>query len=281
MMTLSTPRKGFHDLPAEIRNQIYENCSPPVAVLACIRGNLVILERMETAAWYNVKPLNILQLNRRTRAEATGFLFDKCTFAIMLQWQLQTPFEAIFARYSDRIRSSGPQYGGDVLLPHIRNWLIDLRWDLRLHGNSQPRDFKRLLESIVKVLYKNESANSITIKHPCACSTNRFRLLYPDQYWWNYNSAVFRSVQAEGCRTVFDMLEPLTRLHISRTVAFVPMTFRINNSRAENASKPWTGSPHYIEKLCGKDLCHRLTDRIKDTMVRRNLGPQGHDTESA
>ncbi|KAI4124678.1 MAG: hypothetical protein LQ338_004678 [Usnochroma carphineum] len=251
---VSSPHKGLHDLPPEIRDQIYGYCSPSVAVLSHINGKVAVLERVGTAAWYTVKSLNILQLDRKTRAEAAAFLYEKCTFAINLRWQLQTSFEAIFGRQA-RFMRAGTECRVEVSLPEIRHWLIDLKWDSQQYGNSQPRDFRRLLKYIVEEMQKNEGTKSITINHPCECSLNfgGFNILDQDMY----NKVVVRSTtKIEGHRAVFDMLEPLARLQISKAVTFVPTVLAK------------TRFPPYCEYLCKKEFCHQLTNGLKEIMIR-------------
>lgn len=220
-MSKKEPRKGFHDLPPEIRNQIYKYCSPPVAVLSLINGEIAILERVGTDVWYTVRSLPILHLDRKMRAEAITFLHSQCTFAATLR-PGQLRFDAFFGQLARRSLSMEPL--NFKPMPHIRNWLIDLKWNTQQFGNCQPRDFKKLLHSIVDVLYKNDITVTVTVKFPCNCCFlwGGFMVLDTDVYG---NPVTCMPSRAEGHRAVFDMLEPLAKLRVLKRVNFVPTVF--------------------------------------------------------
>ncbi|KAL8708637.1 MAG: hypothetical protein Q9225_007569 [Loekoesia sp. 1 TL-2023] len=247
------PCKGFHDLPPEIRNQIYKYCSPSVAVLSLVNGEIAILERVGTDVWYTVKGLPILHLDRKIRAEATAFLHDQCTFAATLR-PGQVRFDAFFGQLARRSLSMEPL--NLKPMPHIRNWLIDLKWNTQQYGNCQPRDFKKLLDSIVNVLYKNDSTVTVKVKFPCNCCFlwGGFMVLDTDVYG---NPVTRMPSRTEVHRAVFNMLEPLGKLRVLKRVDFVPTVF------------VKTRFPPFFEYSCDKDECHRLTEALGEIMVAK------------
>ncbi|KAL8996575.1 MAG: hypothetical protein Q9188_006536 [Gyalolechia gomerana] len=248
-------RKGFHDLPSEIRNQIYAYSSPSVAVLSFINGEIAILERVGTEVWYTIRSLPILHLDTKTRAEATAFLHDQCTFAAVLRPGL-LGFEVFFGKLA---RQSTREWLNPQPMPHIRNWLIDLKWDTQQVGNGQPCDFKKMLESIVNVLYNNESTVTVTVKYPCNCCFlwGGFMVLDTDVYG---NPVTRMTTGTEGHKAVFDMLEPLAKLPVSKKVDFVPTVF------------VKTRFPPYYEYSCEKDQCHQVSEAIGEIMMAKGNG---------
>ncbi|KAL8833848.1 MAG: hypothetical protein Q9170_004070 [Blastenia crenularia] len=233
------PRKGFRDLPGEIRNQIYGLCSPKLAVLSLINRDLAVLERVGTDVWYTVKSLPILHLDRRTRAEATAYLQEHCTFAVTLR-PAEIRYNAFFGVLPRRPLSMEPPKFKP--LPSIRNWLIDLAWDSQRFGNYQPSEFKKVLRDVVKEICHLGGTVSVTV-----------------------NSDTRMPTREEGNKAVFDMLEPLADFRVPE-VKFIP-TVSVK-----------TRFPPYHEYSCDKVECHRLTDAFKEVMMpgKATKGPYLH-----
>ena len=252
-MSGKEPRKGFHDLPPEIHNQIYRYCSPSVAALTLIDGEISILERVGTDVWYTVKSLPILHLDRNTRAEATAFLYNRCTFAVTIRLR-QLRYDAFYGQLARWSLSLEPLRIKPI--PYIRNWLIDLQWDTQQYGDGQPFELEKALYDIVKILRCNRSPVNITIMYPCNCCFlwGGFMVLDTDALG---HECTRMPTDTEGHRAVFKMLEPLVDLYVVNKVDLVPTVF------------VKTRFPPYLQYLCEKDECHRLTRPLGEIMTAK------------
>ncbi|KAL9024216.1 MAG: hypothetical protein Q9196_006677 [Gyalolechia fulgens] len=240
-MSKGALRKGLHDLPLEIRNQIYGYCSPSVAVLSFLNGEIAILERVGTDVWYTVRSLPILHLDTKTRAEATAYIYHQCTFAAILRPGL-LGLDVFLGKLA---RISRWEWLNPKPMPHIRNWLIDLKWDTQQIGNGQPRDFKKLLQNVVNVIYNSENTVTVTVKYPCNCCFlwGGFMVLDTDVYG---NPVTRMSTETEGHKAVFDMLEPLARLPVWKKVDFIPTVFvKTRFPPYYVGNTPSDGHPHH------------------------------------
>ncbi|KAL9576813.1 MAG: hypothetical protein Q9203_007665 [Teloschistes exilis] len=136
--------RSFNDLPAEIRNMIYNFAKPDVAVLCLVDGQVAIRGREGLNVWkYATKSLTLLQLDRRSRAEATALLYEKCTFAISLRHNQSIGFpllgNCILEAVSDQYQVLSSLHG-------VRNWVIELKWDTGAMGMPQSIAFSHLLK---------------------------------------------------------------------------------------------------------------------------------------
>ncbi|KAL8761980.1 MAG: hypothetical protein Q9194_007625 [Teloschistes cf. exilis] len=123
--------RSFNDLPAEIRNMIYNFAKPDVAVLCLVDGQVAIRGREGLNVWkYATKSLTLLQLDRRSRAEATALLYEKCTFAISLRHNQSIGFpllgNCILEAVSDQYQVLSSLHGAKMIMVYLLKPLIDL-----------------------------------------------------------------------------------------------------------------------------------------------------------
>ncbi|KAL8632373.1 hypothetical protein Q9189_001850 [Teloschistes chrysophthalmus] len=162
---------GFNDLPREIRDMIYLFAKPDIAILSLIGARPVIREREGVNVWkYTTKSLTLLQLDRRSRAEATALLYEKCTFAMSLRHDQSLGFTLL----GNPIVESIPQRGPILAVHEIRNWVIELKRDVGAMGESQAFAFRSLLGRVADLLAQNRRTDSLKIHCFCLCSIQEF-----------------------------------------------------------------------------------------------------------
>ncbi|KAL8627784.1 hypothetical protein Q9189_006502 [Teloschistes chrysophthalmus] len=236
---------GFNNLPAEIRNMIYDFAKPDVAVLSLIGARPVIRERQGVNVWkYSTKSLTLLQLDRRSRTEATALLYEKCTFAISLRHDQSLGFALLGNPIVESIQERGP-----ILAVHkIRNWTIELKWDIGAMGESQTLAFRGLLMRVADLLAHNRRTDSLELHCCCLCSIQEF----------GRGPRKLRKLIRARAEEVLDfVLEPLKHLPAIKNAVFVPIK--------SVGRQDWhTG---HCEERCQNETCHAdlgvITERLK------------------
>ncbi|KAL9596262.1 MAG: hypothetical protein Q9219_005923 [cf. Caloplaca sp. 3 TL-2023] len=236
---------GFHDLPPEIRLQIYEYCSPSIAVLSTINRQTSIRELDMAHAWRDTngvptKALRILQLDRKIQAEATTFLYGYCTFTTN-----PDPYhDGIFGRTPDP----------EQTIPPIHKWVIDLRWDL---WRDRPLiKWEDRFSALFGVLCSRESTTTISLKYPCDCALIDRSPTVPVHT--TPSSRI--QIDTKYHRALFEMLGRLAELRRHKKVEFDPTDFC------------WIGDPLLKEPSRHSNECQKLVDIMKDIVMTETSG---------
>ncbi|KAL8634875.1 MAG: hypothetical protein Q9228_007574 [Teloschistes exilis] len=233
--------RSFNDLPAEIRNMIYNFAKPDVAVLCLVDGQVAIRGREGLNVWkYATKSLTLLQLDRRSRAEATALLYEKCTFAISLRHNQSIGFpllgNCILEAVSDQYQVLNSLHG-------VRNWVIELKWDTGAMGMPQSIAFSHLLKRVVDLLSHSRRLDSVRFHFGCLCSIQECGYgglgitgSPPVQQKLNRSQAKMIMVY---------LLKPLIDLPVIKDAVFVPI-------KSVGLQDPHTG---HCEGLCREETC--------------------------
>ncbi|KAL8722600.1 MAG: hypothetical protein Q9181_007449 [Wetmoreana brouardii] len=273
------PAKGFHDLPLELRDEIYRYCSPEIALLTLLGGKsvkverdgiihtdtsseAVIQERLGDGPWYSAKGLPILHLDRKIRAEALALMYKECTFAIVLSAEkgLSEGFFGNKVAQDYFLGKCQRPYWKHFLLPEpvflIRNWLIVLSWHTSYLGNSQPTQLRQQMQRAVDVLCQSTHIDTATIECPCHCSFfwGGFEALdvsgggFPTTY-------CRRAFESESTREIAAMLDSLPRLNqVAKAIVLASKVFM------------QTEYPPFQQYACVEDYCHAQRKQIMDLM---------------
>ncbi|KAL8705512.1 MAG: hypothetical protein Q9201_001387 [Fulgogasparrea decipioides] len=275
------PSKGFHDLPAEIRNEVYGYCIPDIAILGLVGGStitnecdrfvrgaakLIIQQRTGNDLLNPFEGVPILQLDRKVRAEAAALMYEQSTFAIAL------PVIGIAGGFfRDEAASSyyvqpqkRPCFENTLFLEPFslaRNWLLDLKWNDAQKG---PIRFSQLgidLQCIVDLLCQNPRIDTIIVQYSCPCTF----VLWEDDYVLDETS-ISRSYykysrRGKATLQTLKLLDSLKKLRVAKAARFDPIVSQM---------KPF---PFFVDAPCEEIMC-QLTEEIKVIM-------EGVDTSSA
>ncbi|KAL9581541.1 MAG: hypothetical protein Q9212_003841 [Teloschistes hypoglaucus] len=204
---------NFNDMPLEIRRMIYFFAKPDVAVLSEIAGRAAIRECEGLNVWqYKMKGLPLLQLDRRTRAEATTLLYEKCTFALSLRYDPMRE-EFVPARPHPDDPSSTLS-----MMPGIQNWVIELKWNTVGWGEWQAIDLCSRLTGVSNLLSKCRRIDSLEVHFGCLCSMEEHTRFLMGR--WARNRKLDRS---QASVVIDYVLEPLKSFPVIKNAAFVPI----------------------------------------------------------
>ncbi|KAL8685959.1 MAG: hypothetical protein Q9218_007441 [Villophora microphyllina] len=221
-----------------------------------------IQERYGDNSRYRVKDLPILQLDRKTCAEALDIMYRECTFAITLSlWNIPTLPGTLFqTRVAQKhfllaswLRGQEPLQVPQPLLK-ARNWLITLHWSTRgCLGNAQPKDIREEVMCIADMLKENKEIDTITLKYPCQCSFRHggYDVFVEGCRWLGEGPGYRGAREIESRREIAGMLSPLTGLQVAKKATLIPTVF------AQTAILPFKVYPYEEE------YCRSLTEPIE------------------
>ncbi|KAL8666808.1 MAG: hypothetical protein Q9202_001048 [Teloschistes flavicans] len=209
----------FNHLPLELRNRIYDHCKPAIAVLTLIGDQVTIRERQGVNVWkYATRSLPILQLDRRNRHDATALLYEKCTFALSLRQHQDLDSTLLGSPISNSWPDRFLQLSK---VREIRNWDIQLKWDLYAFRDTQPKALTSLMKGVVDILSRSDRIDSLTVRFGCLCSMSEggyYKVVIDEMG----RPTKLRPFRGEAFYIIKDMLKLLECLPTVKEAVFIP-----------------------------------------------------------